>query len=328
MKKLQVPYNLDENILEVYFAYKDYINEIYFAPHPAVFPTARQFPAKDVEEYNKELCYVCSKSYYYGIETMLLLNGTSIFYTNDKLEEISNLIYMLTLCNLTGVVVANPILAEFIHTNFPTLKIRLSVLSNEESIEKILQIDRLGYINEICLNSNWLKDLNGLKELKQLTKNLKYSVIVNSTCRLNCPLYGWHHMLFNSNTNWETYDFSLISDTFYNQTGKLEHNIFKSPFLLPEELVYFEDYIDYFKLEDRTMSTQKLSQVLFHYANRINPEFIMDCVHGSCVRGPYKQIKPTELDIKWRKYMRDCKGQCYKCNLCTKKMEEYINGRH
>ena len=328
MKKLQVPYNLDQNILDLYFDYKDYINEIYFAPSPEIFPTARQFPGGDLEEYNKKLCNLCTRSYQNGIETMLLLNGTNLVYTNNKLEEISALIYLLSLCHLTGVVVANPVLGEFIHNNFPNLKIRLSVLSNEDTVEKIVQIDKLGYINEICLTSNWLKDIDGLKKLRKLTKNLKYSIIVNSTCRLNCPLYGWHHMLFNSNTNWETYDFSLISDTFYKQTEKLEHNIFKSPFLLPEELHYFDNYIDYFKLEDRTLPTEKIKNFLFYYAHRINPEVLMDCIHGSCVQGPIQTIKISDLSFSWRKHMRNCKGQCYTCGLCDKKMEEYINGRH
>ena len=55
MKKLQVPYNLDPDIIDYYCNYKDYIAEVYFAAPPTLFPTARQFSGKNEEEYIQEL---------------------------------------------------------------------------------------------------------------------------------------------------------------------------------------------------------------------------------------------------------------------------------
>ena len=131
---------------------------------------------------------------------MLLLNGTTVQFTNELFIRLQQTIYLLTLVNLKGVVVANPILAEWIHKNFPDLKIRLSVLSYEDDITKLNQLDKLGYINEICLSPRWLRDLDGIRELKKHTK-MKLSAIINGMCRINCPLYGWHHCIFNSNSD-------------------------------------------------------------------------------------------------------------------------------
>ena len=61
MKKLQVPYNLDKEIIEIYKNYQEYISEIYFAAPPSVFPTARQFEIEE-EEYIKDCCELCKNA--------------------------------------------------------------------------------------------------------------------------------------------------------------------------------------------------------------------------------------------------------------------------
>lgn len=169
-----------------------------------------------------------------------------------------------------------------------------------------------------------MKDIDKLKKLRQYT-NLEYSIIVNSTCRLNCPLYGWHHMVFNSNSNWELDDFQMIYDNFFSQTQKLEQNIFKSPFLFPEELIYYDDYIDYFKLEDRTLPSEALKNIVYYYIYRINPKYIQGCLHGSCVRNALEgPVEIKKISKDWRARMRNCKGECYKCNYCDLKVKELI----
>ena len=47
MKRLQVPYNLEPYCLDMYAGWVDYIQDIYFAASPEIFPSARVWDYKD-----------------------------------------------------------------------------------------------------------------------------------------------------------------------------------------------------------------------------------------------------------------------------------------
>ena len=296
MKKLQVPYNLDPGVLSLYAAWSDYIAEIYFAPHPSLFPTARQFDFGSKEEYFKDIEKICSFGQDYDINTMLLLNGTNVVLNNDKLKEINEFLSKLY-DKITGVIVANPILAEWVHAHYPTLKIRLSVLSLATTIGQIKQIAELGYISEICLPQSYNRDLNALKELKKEVPNIQFSAIVNSGCRANCPLFNWHHSSFNSNIeSWNKGNFSELKQSLYKQSSSYNNNILASPFILPSELYQYDDLYHQFKLEDRTISTANLHSIVAHYAARIDKgTFLIDFMHGSCLPGRLNIIETNDL---------------------------------
>ena len=74
MKKLQVPFNLDLQILNLYKEYSKYISEIYFPLHPSIFPSARQNDYPGIEKYNE----IISK------ESLLKPNGQHYFSIRNK----------------------------------------------------------------------------------------------------------------------------------------------------------------------------------------------------------------------------------------------------
>ena len=127
MKKLQVPYNLDDNVLTLYENWSEFIYEIYFPLHPDIFPSARQNDYPSLKEYNTSLIFLINRMKQSNINTMCLLNGTKINYFPEIINNLFDNLKMLSAAGLTGVVVADPILAEWININFPELKIRLSV---------------------------------------------------------------------------------------------------------------------------------------------------------------------------------------------------------
>ena len=320
MKKLQVPFNLDMDVLEIYEIWSDYIAEIYFPLHPSVFPSARQNDYPEVNQYNKWLDELIHRMKNVNINTMLLLNGTKVDYVNDLLTAVAAYLEVLSAWGLTGVVVADPILAEWVHNNFPNLKIRLSVLSNIFTIQKIKEIESLGYIKEICLPHEVNRDKEFLQRLHKESK-LDFSVIVNSACRIHCGVFYWHQSAFNSNCGWTDNNSSELRYSLYSLTNRFSPNILKAPFILPEELMYYDEYFHQFKLEDRTIPTAHIKMILESYALRVNPENLISCLSGSCMK-IQEYIKVRDLDIKWRNYIQTCKGECWNCNYCDRIMDK------
>ena len=319
MKKLQVPFNLDLKVLDLYKKYSKYISEIYFPLHPDIFPSARQNDYPNIEKYNEIISYLCQTMNQYDIKPMVVLNSSKIDYSNYNLTVLRQNIKKLCSFGLFGVVVADPILAHWIYINFPNLKIRLSILSGIKDLNKIKEIEKLGYIQEICLPQDLNRNEDMLKILTSQT-SIKYSTIVNSICRINCPLYYWHQNAYcSNNSSWKENDTFEIRETFNLLTNQFTHNWLKGPFILPEELDYYNQYFNGFKLEDRTLPTEKISKILKYYATRTNPTYLLDCISGSCIYlNPEEQIKYPQ---KWLLYRRNCKGECWHCSYCDQIME-------
>ena len=320
MKKLQVPYNLDTNVLTLYENWSEYIYEIYFPLHPDIFPSARQNDFPSLKEYNLSMFKLIERMKTCNIKTMCLLNGTKVNYSQEILNGLFDNLKELSAIGLDGVIVADPILAEWVNINFPELKIRLSVLSNICDLAKIKEIESIGYIKEICLPQNVNRNEDLLKILKEET-SISYSTIVNSLCRINCPLFYWHQNLYNSTScNWFSEDNREIRESFLNLTTKFSQNYLKAPFILPSELSYYKKYFNHFKLEDRTLPTSRLMGILEHYALEQNPKYLECCISGSCIYTDPNMT--TEFPKEWREYIRNCKGECWHCSYCDKIMED------
>ena len=320
MKKLQVPFNLDLKVLDVYEKYSNYISEIYFPLHPKIFPSARQNDYPSIEEYDKTLSILCEKMNKVNIKPMATLNGLKIDYSNYNLTILRHNLKKLETFGLYGVIVADPILAHWIYLNFPNFKIRLSILSNIKDLNRIKEIEKLGYIQEICLPQDLNRNEDMLITLTSET-SIKYSTIVNSICRINCPLYYWHQNLYcSNNSSWKENDTFEIRETFNLLSNQFTQNWLKSPFILPSELNYYDKYFYAYKLEDRTLPTHRISTILKYYTSRTNPEYLLECISGSCIYLDPEET--TNYPEQWLIYRRNCKGECWKCSYCDRIMEE------
>ena len=288
MKKLQVPYNLDKELLPFYEDYKMGIKEVYFAAPSDIYPTARRIDYEgSTEEHISHLIKVCDFLYNIHIESYVLLNGSTVLLTDEVINNIKKMLDRLNDHHLTGVIISNPIFGDWIKNNYSNFKIKLSVLSNINRLESIKQLDTLDIFDEICLSNSAINKIEEVKEIKKECK-MKIGVIVNSGCRQDCPLYGWHHQFFsNRNMGHQT---EQLEKSFWNMTLKLRQDCENSPHILPEDLYKYDDIFDIFKLEGRDLSTPILMSHIASYVNRINPKKLWLCNAGSCQK--------DRLDIK------------------------------
>ena len=312
MKKLQVPYNLEKHCLDMYANWVDYIQEIYFACSPEIFPSARCWEYQtDYLEQQFKILEFCKL---YNIKSAVLLNGTEATLTDDRLKNVKEYLSTLQEYGLNKVVVANPILGGWIKQNIPGLEIKLSILSLQYTLQKIISFYETGYMDEICLPLDWNHNIDDLKELKRYCPNLRISTIINSICRQNCPLYCWHQSLFNSNRRKEDdRNMQDILNTTLSISSKLSTSFKQIPFILPEELDYYDQFFDGYKVEGRTWSTVALEQRLTYMALRVNPTYINTYLNIAwCCNAP-DNTKIEDLDKDWLLYRRNCKNTCWRC---------------
>lgn len=326
-KKLEMPYNLSPDCLNLYKAWHEYIEEIYFMAPREIFPTARQYEKyPSLEEYTKQIKDIITTGLKYDMRTMMLLNGVKYLNTEeikvllDYLEEQQRL-------GLSGVVVADPMLGEIIHEYVPKLKIRYSILSLASSINKIKEIEYLGYVKEICLPQTVNRDEDYLKLLKKEFPNIGFSTIINVSCKADCPLFFWHQAFYNSQDETEINHSLTYMDyrkAKQNIIEKCFHNNLANPFILPSEIHRYKDYFSQFKLEDRVLPTYILESFLIHYALEIDPVCLSDIITGVCQTVSNKDIKLKYLPKKQVEYWRTCKNECWKCHRCEALLKEML----
>lgn len=316
MKKLQVPYNWDLNILPMYAAWSEYINDLYFPADPSYFASARrvQFP-ENYSEHEEAIIKMCNEN---NIRSSLLLNGSNAMISNEDFNKLSEYLNRLIDLGLNVVVVSNPALAFLIKEHWPQLSIRLSILSLEWTVNKIYNIYKLNYIDEICLPLEFNRNEDDLKLLKQLCPQLKLSSLVTSVCRNNCPLFFWHQSIENSTNTIKN------ANEIYSAYKKIglnsNRNVLQIPFILPSELKYYSQYYDEFKIEGRTRPSTELEKFLQYYALEINPIYLATIIGGysdtlCCPCPPDLKIK--DLNKDWLQYRKNCKTQCWRCQYGT-----------
>ena len=85
MTRLQVPYNLEPYCLDMYAGWADYIQDIYFAASPEIFPSARVWDYKDnYLDMQFQILDFCKK---YDVRGAVLLNGVNNKLTDDNLDR-------------------------------------------------------------------------------------------------------------------------------------------------------------------------------------------------------------------------------------------------
>lgn len=315
MKRLQVPYNWDLNILNIYKKYSNDISSIYFPANPLYFPTARPFtfPA-DYSEHEKIIINFCNEN---QIKSVLLLNGSISILEDSDVKSLYSYIDNLVKIGLSAVVISNPIFINFLSDNWPQLQIRISILSLEWTLGKIISLYQTysKKIYGICLPIEFNRDEDALKILHNICPDLKLTTLVTSVCRINCPLYGWHQAADNASIESNNEKTKIVRNWYKEMALNLNRSVYKIPFILPEELNYYDKYFNEYKIEGRSRSTDQLERFLKYYALRTNPIYLYEIIgnYSSTLCCPCPpNLRTDSINNDWLLYRKNCKSQCWK----------------
>jgi collagenase-like PrtC family protease len=101
--------------------------------------------------------------------------------------------------------------------------------------------------------------------------------------------------------------------------------IFSVPFIPPDALKYYTQFVDYFKISGRDSPTSLIEVRLKAYINQNfngNLLSLLDCSGPS----PYVRYIDSRVlnESNFFKKMLECTGNCSECNYCSKLVSEAV----
>lgn len=250
--KFEIPYNFDKTLIDSLHQYKQHVKFVYMPTFYKDSHNSRErlvleksIPT-DYQEYLSHIDYILTN----GFDIGLLIQENSN-------KEIIEKYYQL---GIRTFIINNNQLAKEFKELYNDTKFILSITSISTA-EYICNND-LSMYDGIVLYFNFCRQI---QELEKLPKEYKYTLLINSHCIYNCDRSLSHWRL--TAPTFEEYEEKELKITI-GHCGEVYRE--DRAFVPPEDLSYFEDYVDSYKLVDRLYSSSDIVDYLVRYINSYN----------------------------------------------------------
>lgn len=255
MKPFEIPYNFDTQLINFLTIYKNInIHSIYLPPFRGHYMCAKtyyrdisQTLPKDIEEYEYHIHYIQK---YFPDKIMLLLQQNDILLEEEYLKYYINL-------GITKFCVGSKAQAIAIRALLPTAEIIGSITMKIDKY-KLAQDDYSMFDNFVL----WFPFNRNIEAIKELPTNYSYTLLVNCGCSIYCEGTG-HWLAKDKRTEQERCD---------NCITHLDHFFEHTIIVPPQDIKYFDPYINCLKLQGREYSTTKIiTDIVSWTSNRVFP---------------------------------------------------------
>ena len=330
-RKFSVPYNNEDPIKyieKVLDPYLDNIDSVYFEIPNIVLRNHMSLVAtQDVNVFFKkqrntyQFAELVNQGKYKAIKKYVTLNGASysdMSFANKYVFVGNYLSEMVKSFNVTGFICADFELAYAIHQIFPQVEIQTSCNTYQwltrtmDLWHKSLGTTTFNPPREI------LRDMDELKKIAKSGYRLK--CLVNEACVYGCPQNINHaHYIADGSRDHEFYCNFIDWDV---------SDIFRTNFILPRHLKYYDDYVDLFKISGRSNPTNKIATFVDAYVNERN-DVSLDQLITTRRNKRFKQAKKhfgfTIPVNRIPDKLLTCKcAECDTCDVCDKVAEKLM----
>jgi len=213
-----------------------------------------------------------------------------------------------------------------IHKIYPDIDVQTSCNAY------IYNVRQMDYWNEKCGTTtfNPAREVTRMPSILKTFKNRGYRIkcIVNEACLFGCPVSITHVTKQSDNCH----DNKLCVGNCYQDNLA---NIFRSNYLIPRWLKYYDKYIDIYKIAPRTVSTDTLNDFIDCYVNEKDDEDLCKFTSTGTIsnfniinhnRIAFKKLNPIQIkckDVPDKLMTCECK-RCNTCKICEERMNEVI----
>jgi len=333
--KFSVWYNNDIDwFTKLLEKYNKNISSIYFAPPDLIASSLRE-KKHDEKKHEKDiiqLIWLCKK---YDIKSILLFNaiseGKNTWSIKKMLKKIAYMKKMQKL-GLTSISIYNMLYVQFIKKAIPDLEIYSSVNCQVKDIEMARYMKKL-WVDIITIPEEKNRDFKFISDLRNKLW-VKIQVMLNEWCIRNCPFRDVHAEIsshwWEFDEWWDNFNLDWLIPSFhcvwmFKQNKKL---IFRSCFIRPEDIWFYEDKVDYFKIVSRDFKTEKIEYVLNAYINKKYTWNLFDIVDFP-IDPNWKSINYIDnnrlTEKNFFEKIQKCQSDCDICNICDEFLtDDYI----
>jgi len=271
--KLSVPFNGKNDLIPALGNYPE-VREIY-GKTTADFVGGGKHSFQTLFISKRKITDNIRKAHNQGLEFNYLLNSSCLENKEFTLKgrgQIIRLIQWMKDIGVDSVTVSSPYIFGLIKKYFPEAKIQISTLAGVNSVEKARYWQELGAQAITLLNLDTNRDFPLLKKIRAEI-NCQLKLIVNANCLHKCPAYrqhansASHASQLSHRLRGFIIDYCRIQCRYNQLMNPL--NFIRSTWIRPEDVACYEELgIDYFKIIDRGMSTQRILSIVKSYTDR------------------------------------------------------------
>jgi len=219
-----------------------------------------------------------------GYQFDYLLNATcmdNVEFSRVGQHRMHKFIDQLVESGVDIVTVSIPYLVHWIKKNYPSLKIKASIMANIDTLYKAKQWQSWG-VDSMTLGLECNRDFPLLKSILENVK-CDIALIANLGCIKSCALSQYHYLLISHASQSE----HRINHFFINYCGFFcaylrlvdPSRFISSGWIRPEDIVTYEKIgISYFKIIDRAFPTDKIVKIARAYVDKLHDGNLLDLI--------------------------------------------------
>jgi collagenase-like PrtC family protease len=288
-----------------------------------------------------------------GIKFLYTMNSPSyggLEYSDAFWSRLKAELEKLVNLGIDGVIVATPLLLEYVKKEHPELEVSISSFARISNIREVENYIELG-ADTIILHEDDNRKFDLLSSVVKLAKKrgVDVEVITNNSCLWGCA-YRRHHDVETGELSRETapkgvwfeYPLMFCATDVRNDFA----NLIRMRWIRPEDLHYYEEIgIDRFKIASRNKRTEWILRAIKAYSERKYEGNLLDIVSYPQGRAaPYALAKlgaeqeyqvltkvyvdNTKFPSKWLEFFKtnDCDTRpCSECKYCDVVAEKVIS---
>ena len=328
MFQFDIPLIFDKDYIEYINFNSNKFSSCYFSLYSSLIPDARNADISIDFELIKNILPKIN------IEKYLLMNSRFTYpelYTGPYIKQIIKMIDQL---EISGIIYSDQylitLLSNYSKSVCNRLKLIPSINFQIDSYDKFQNIyDSITKLNfqlpsNMILDRNLNRQFHKCEELSNVIKSnyqIKITLLANEGCLYYCPFKTVHDSLISLSHFPKSFTLDLAQNinSVIGCTYQYLNNpsqILKSPFIRPEDLLKYSNFIDSFKLSGRTFSSHKLIKILDSY---ISGEFsgnLLELLDSQYSLSKYFYVFNDSFPDDFLNKVSTCSKNCNTCNYC------------
>ena len=262
-----------------------------------------------------------------GIRLCLLLNGNcygSKTLDCDFYRQLGDTVeHLAGTYNMVKITTASPLIAGFVHRNFPGIEICASVnmeIGTPEGVGYLLDDFDCFY-----LKREYNYDLERISVMRDFCRKhgKKLYILANSGCLNFCSARTFHDNLVahQHEIGDGAISFHGMCTQFLQKADNVKNILGKSNFIRPEDIHYYEDLCDGMKLATRT-NFNPLQIVHAYFNGKFNGNLLdlTEPAHSALLSGAI--VANNRIPAEYAEHRFRCGNRCEACDFCREIQEK------